>query len=369
VACWISGGPRWKPGSIDPDGHRTWNVEFTVQSDDMADGPATAVQTPGLPLFGDVYQIGNDVDVWAWFRAGPTSIVPQSDKGGNQFFYISYVATTRPPDAGAPGASGGKDDKGARKKCADQRIEDPLSEPPAVSGSSVRYSREEEFDKDGKPFRYTSFEKILGQFREFDAHREQVVIEQNVLNLERSLVKSLLDKLNDAPLWDMPARCWKLSDWDWQRKSYGTCGFYYTRKLTFECDALEVPPGSNLYSHPVLFQWLVAGPDGRYWLPGHDKYVLDWSAKVLNGHWLWSTGVWVPDNVNGATPVSTNPNHYTQALDRNHNPVRLILSRTSKGQPIFPTAPPNEDDDANYLRMQRYAEGNMYQLGIPASID
>lgn len=356
-------GYKWGRSGIDPDGHRTWSLAFLVQVDTHADGPAVAVQTPGLPIEGDVYSVGNDLDIWAWCRSGPTSIAPVTEKG-NLFFLITYTFSTRPPDASGPGGSagGGRDDRGSRKKCADQRIEDPLSEPPATSGNSSRYTKHEDFDIDGKPFLYTSGEEMHGQAREFDRHREQVIIEQNVINLERGLILSLLNKVNDEPLWDMPARCWKLQDWSWSRKLYGTCGFYYTRRLIFECDALEVPDDSPLFVSTQA-GFLVQGPDGRWWIPNWDKYVLDESNKVLNGHWNWLTGAWVLDNINGAAPVSTNPSHYIQAHDRAHNPIRVILSDATPGVPA------TNANDFNYIRNRKYLEGDMLQLGIPTELD
>lgn len=366
MATELMGSFRWGGGDIDADGHRTWMVVAQVKGS-LADGPAQAVLTPGLPLPGDVYAFGNDIDIWAWCREGPVSIQPQRTDGGNIFWYLTYTYSTRPPDATGPGGgTGGRDDKGARKKCADQRIEDPLSEPPAVSGNSIRYTEEATEDAEGKPLRYTSFERIRGPAVEFDKHRELIVIEQNVVNLERGLILSMVGKLNDAALWDMPARCWKLADWSWQRKLYGLCSFYFTRRLVYESNAEEVDPASP---KGLKFQeHLLEGPDGRWWLSGWDRNVLDESNRVLNGHWHWFSGAWILDNINGAPPDPNNPRHYITARDRDQNPIRMILSASEPGQPMNYTAPPDEDEDANFIHIEKYGEANHLTLGIPVTL-
>lgn len=366
MSCWIVGGPRWGVGKIDQDWHRTWPVTFVVQTDDMADGPAVAVQTPGLPIQGDIYVVGNEVDIWAWFRAGPTTITPDRDKGGNQFFYITYEATTRPASVGGPG---GRDDKGERKKCADQRIENPLAEPPAVSVASVAEQQEQDYDKDGRAFMYTSFEHIKGKDATFDRCDQQVTIEMNVLDAERTITQSFMELLNNAPLWGFPERCWKLVDWSADRKLYGLCGFYHVKKMVFRCKAEFVPdPDGALLTHPVLAQWLKQGPDGRWWLPRWDNYVLDNSMFCLKGKWRGDD--WVDENFGGAAPDPTNPLHYMRARDRSNQPARINLSRTRKGRPMkMSTVAQFPDEDANWIRMQRYNVGSYLTLGIPANID
>lgn len=371
MATYLREGPRTWGGSIDADGHRTWTVGFVVESDDPGqDGPAVAVQTPGLPVEGSIWAFGNDIDVYAWNRSGPTNI--QQITGGKEgeparAWYITYTYSTRPPDGGGPGGgggSGGKDDKGSRQKCANARIEDPLQEPPALSGSGIRWSEEKEFDRHGLPLRYTSFERVRGANAEFDAHRDQIVVEQNVLNLEYELIRSLMDRVNDAPLWGLPVRCWKLSDWSWQRKLYGLCSFYFTRRLVFESNAREVPTTSPLFTKHPFAVWREQGPDGRWWLSGWDRMVLDESSKMLHGHWVNIFNVTVGyqlDNIGGGAPDFTKPAHYITARDPSGMATRQTLSATIRGTPIVAA------DDANHLRFQVYEDGDFTQLNLPGS--
>ena len=365
MATEIVGGQRSWSGSIDVDGNRTWQIVYQTQGN-AGDGPAVHVQTPGLPVEGSIWSFDNDIDIWAWCRSGPTSISPRTGEGTvNTHFDISYTFSTKPDGTGDVGTgpqggsspSGGSPEKSARKKCADAKIEDPLQEPPATSGSSVRYIEAVCWDLDGNPLVYTSFEKIVGPPAEFDKHRSQVIVEMNTLNLDYEATEKMVDTLNDAPLWGMPKRFWKFSDWTWSRKSYGACSFYYTKRYTFECSAIIAPltiVGDDA-DHSVTEGELVSG---------HDRFVLDESNKVLNGSWKRIFGIvvgWSTNNMPDGTPPNPNrADHYNAALDRQYQPARLILSRTLKGQPAS-----DPFTDANFIFVRYYQESNLLNLGIP----
>jgi hypothetical protein len=202
-----------------------------------------------------------------------------------------------------------------------------------------------------------------------------VTVEYNTLEYDGTLLDTFLDLVNDEPLWDMPARCWKLADWSADRKLYGTCGFYYTKKLVFESNAVPILDSGKFATYnPVVAQWIVTGPDGRKWLPNWDKYVIDRSMLVLNGKWVDDPATlakarWQNLPVGGNPPDYRQPSHYITAVDRKHQPTRLTLSRTSRGNPVIVTDLAAPDKDANWIRLQRFNEGNLFELGIPATID
>jgi hypothetical protein len=75
---------------------------------------------------------------------------------------------------------------------------------------------------------------------------------------------ALINKVNDAPLWGLPARCVRFSDARWQRNVYGNCFYYFNVQYTFEFDIngfdKEVPAegtlvygGSGAYDDPKSF--------------------------------------------------------------------------------------------------------------------
>jgi len=127
------------------------------------------------------------------------------------------------------------------RRCQDTEIEDPLLEPQAIRGSTIKENTLEGVpleDRNGDVIQSISFEPIEGL--SFDASRPQVTIGQNVGTLELGLITSMIDTVNDDVLWGLPARKIKLSDISWSRKVFGTCGFYYTRAFTFEIKNTEL---------------------------------------------------------------------------------------------------------------------------------
>jgi hypothetical protein len=273
----ITGTRTWSLAR-DADGHRTYKVRHLV----VADGPATALTTPGLPAPGAVWSFPNDVDNWAWCRADADVKLHQEREGEGRTWAVDQTFSTRPPE-----------------RCQTTAVADPLLEPQQVSGSSVRYSEEATEDRFGNPVVNSAHEPLRGPPVEFDANRSQVVIAQNVAALELALCESLRDHVNDAPLWGLAARCVKLSDFSWEKKYQGSCQPYYTRKFTFDL-------------HPGTF----------------DREALDEGTKMLAGDWSETDPpVYTPK----AWADAGNPAHFVQAKDRAGENIRVVLNR---GLPI-----------------------------------
>src|SRR5215475_1164192 len=87
-------GPIWGPGQRTRTGHRVYRVTFLIDSD-LADGFAAALTTPGLPQPGNVYQIGNDLDVWAWCRYEVEG-QPTTAESGNSQWKLTFLFSTEP---------------------------------------------------------------------------------------------------------------------------------------------------------------------------------------------------------------------------------------------------------------------------------
>lgn len=314
-------GIRVWEGERDDEGHRTWTVSHLVQSNSKDDGPYTVMATSGLPEVGDLYSFGNDNDIWAFcypsVKVSPHSTVTEGTWA--RVWKVDQKFSTKP-----------------LKRCADESIGDPLSEPQSISGSFVKYSKEGGFDKNGSPIRSSSHEPFTGSQVEFDANRPTVRISQNVASLGLSLFSSTVDKVNDSTLWGLPARCVKLSNVSWERKLYGICTYYYTRTFEFDVD----------YST-------------------FDKYVVDEGNKVLNGKWDAVTKDWQLIPINGVDPDPTNPMHFIKAVDFNNNPIKLPLN--GYGSPISPNST-GTGNQLVYKFVQYYREANFLLLNIPSTL-
>ncbi len=293
-------GPTIWSGAIDEDGFREYRLKTLIQCDSVNDGPATAMQTPGLPEEGSLWIIGNDVDIWAWCRPNMT-VTPLIEGEPNDQFYVEQRFSTK--------FGQGRDPKNQR--CAQQRIEDPLLEPQKISGSFIRKREPAVVDRFGNALFNSSWERLQGPEVEFDESTWQVRISQNVSSLELALCYSMKNTVNQFPLWGAPRRCIKLSDFHWERLYHGSCSKYYTRHFTFDID-----------------------------FKTHDKLVPDIGTKALRGKWTALSGTsgggltWTLTSIGGVAPDPKNPFDFIRIPDYFGNPHRIPLD--GKGQPFSP---------------------------------
>lgn len=329
MATRLADGQLSWSGSRDKEGHRTYKVTHRVQTDAPGrDGPAQILQTAGLPQPGDEWQFDNDADIWA-FCTPEADIEAEDKERPSTWWRVTQTFTTKPP----------AEDK---RRCNTTKIEDPLLEPQKISGSFEKEKIEGLTDVDGIPITSSSWEPLRGPQNEWDELHPKVCIEQNVADLELPLVTALLQRggaVNDAPLWGCPAGTIRLVSFEWERKFYGSCYVYFTRKFEFE----------------IKFDtW--------------ERDILDEGAKVLNGHWDDATGNWVNDDVGGVPPDPANPTHFKRFTDREGNPMRAVLN--GAGNPADVTIGTGSDTEmggAGAIHVQYYPDGNLLSLNIPTT--
>lgn len=229
----------------DAEGYRTYKATIRVVSDNLTDGPLTALLAPGLPAPGAAWTFGTEIDAEVWCR--PDSSVKRASeyKDGdpvNQWdVELTFSNKPLPPN---------------QERCNSTTTGDPLLEPQKVSGTFVKYTEEATYDRFGNSIVSSAWEPFTGPSVEFDKGRPTVKIQQNVPDLQLGLCASFMDCVNDAPLWGLPARCVKLSNFSWERHFYGSCYVYYSRTFDF---------------------------DIRY--DTFDRSLVDQGTMVLRGHW------------------------------------------------------------------------------------
>jgi hypothetical protein len=292
----------------DSEGQRLYTITYRVRAL-RGDGPASVITTPGLPRIGSpwIWGIsGNtiDVDLWAYCTPEMTAepdpvdtVGRYADNKDNPDLTFRYWKVTQ------------KFSTIPARRCNDVQIEDPLLEPPKVSGSFVTYTKEILRDRNGKAILTSSHEIIRGPQVEFDDGRHTVVIEHNWPILGLADYVSMINTVNAVTLWGMEPRKIKLSSVSWSRNFYGYCHRYYTRTFEFEVD-----------------------------FKGFDKEPLDEGTKAL-GHWNPVTGAWkVEGNKN-------NPGDFERYKDRFGENAHVLLN--GAGVPLgidedpvpIPTAP------------------------------
>lgn len=274
----------------DREGHREYYISYLVKGTED-DGPATILQTTGLPTPGSIWAIGNDVDIWATCQLDAQVTIHDEVEGEPSYWWrVDQVFSTK-----------------GYNRCVEQQIEDPLLEPAKVSGSFIKERIEATENRFGKPIKNSAHEQIRGPQVEFDHSRAQIRIQINSALLGLELFGPMIDTLNRYPLWGLPPRCIKLSNVSWERRYYGTCFIYYTLMYEFDVNVKYDPTSGELVS-------------------GWDRDIMDEGTKVLNGHWGADSSEWILDNIGGETPDPENPKHFMKAVDRYNNPQHIVLN-------------------------------------------
>jgi len=314
--------------TLDESGFRTYKATYRVRSD-YNDGPGVVSQTPGLPVPGSVWSFGTDYDPYVWCRFN-TSITPVIEGEKNRDWICVFTFSNK---------IGGASDAGNRR-CNDTPTGDPLFEPQKVSGSFVKYTEEATFDMYGQPIQTSAYEPIRGPQVEFDKNRPQITIEQNVLDLQLALCASMVDTVNDSPLWGLDSRCIKLSEFSWDRKFQGSCYVYYTRKFAF---------------------------DVRY--ETFDRYVLDEGNMVKRGRWDKDPASLTYKNYVLAPGLGSSGAIFQGDIirykDWNGENASVILD--GHGRPWDPdnSTTGTGDDTPGQIFIQKYSATNFLLLGIP----
>lgn len=273
-------GPRTWSMVRDADGNREYKLRSLVRGA-ITDGPATVLQTAGLPQVGDEWNFFGDHDPWATCKQTAKVDPHPNVKEGSPFAEWIVEQTFS--------------SKGDAKACKDQQIDDPLLQPMKISGSFKNTNREATHDRHGQPIVNSAWEQLRGPQVEFPISNPLVTIEQNVAVLELGLCSRMVNHVNQAELWGVSRRNILLTQFTWEKKFYGKCQAYYQRKFEFEISDI----------------W--------------DRDLLDEGTKALHGHWDHDTGNYLTDKINGADPDPTNPQHFDRFKDRNGENARVIL--------------------------------------------
>lgn len=352
----LTGLSRWSL-TRDEAGYREYRCTHKIKAA-AADGPRNVLNTAGLPLPGSQWSFRDDADPFVWCRANAEVRLAREDDAAGAIWLVDQVFSNKPLD-----------DK--KNRCQDAEIEDPLLEPQRVSGSFARFQEEAVEDRWGDPIVNSAHEQIRGDAVTFDASRPTVRVAQNVPLLQLDLVAPMVDTVNVQPIWGLPARSIKLSNFSWERKFYGQCSVYFERVFDFEIRT-KLNPVTNI----AFGDW--------------DREVPDEGSKVLSGHWATveecATPGWVLDDICGVAPDKDNPAHFIRFTDRHGNPARVMLD--GNGTPAEVNVMLHEQGQTPELGtgtvfygriasdetrisqigkilIQRYRESNFLLLGIP----
>lgn len=335
---------------VDDIGHREYTVEWRVQADSKYDLPLTILRTPGLPYVGSLWQFGNDDDPWAWCRPN-ASVKMAVSESNEQYWDVTQKFSTKPI-----------------WRCMDFPIENPLLEPPKISGSFVREREQASYDRFGNRLFNSAYEPLNGPNVEFDKYSATVRIEFNVLNLDRDIDSYAVNKLNATSWWGLPRRSIKICNIPFSKEHWGVCTFYYRKTYEFEIRLkLVADTPFHTFSPSDTDTLDILGIP--YQVVGDwDRDLMDEGSKVLKGRW-WPDGHWhdEPINTKGDPPNPADPGHFIRFRDPYGELGRVLLD--GGGRPArVPLGTDSMIDEIGNLHIEKYGEVDFADLGIPVEL-
>ncbi len=391
----VNNGPRAWSMSRSRKGYRTYKIIYRVQVDRGVQGPASALDCPGLPEPGSIWQEPDLIDPYAYFTQ-EVDVTQVSGTATGDMFDLTFTATTEPVE-----------------ECPETIKDDPLLVPDRIHVESVDAKEEMVYDSNDDPVINSAWEQYRGSQVERDTNKIRVIVEQNAANLELDLIDSLMHHTNDASLWGFNEGCVKLSKFEEDPKYTVACSKYYLRRFTFDIDrngwlrnlldegtkvlhgrwdqakgtgctltltttggiitsATISAPGTGYPASAIVpLKATTGGTKGIVLVETNSTGAVIGYIRVHMGGIGYSNGAsatsqrgyWVLLRINGTgeVPIQTNPQHFDRPGDIKGQNTRFILD--GKGMPISD----NEDGGTNIY--VPYAEGNLLLLGIPLSLE
>lgn len=179
------------------DGIRTYSAVCEAVTDDVADNAKTVrgYALTAIPPWSQ-YSFGNDSDPWCLARR-PKSIKRRAVEKNRRVWRVAIDFTNRPL---------GSDQENER--------DDPLDDPPDISGSYVRATKVATKDRHGQPVTNSSDEPVIPA-PEIDDSRDTIVIELNTATINLQVRAAARDKVNSQTIWGLTARQLKLAVWSY----------------------------------------------------------------------------------------------------------------------------------------------------------
>jgi hypothetical protein len=214
-------GPVSQSAQRDDIGHREYQVVWKVRTTTPLDGPAAILASWPLPAVGSTYSLDNDYDAWAFCTPELTIAAAPDVSEGDPFqdWHVTQKWSTN-----------------QSWRCQTAPVENPLLEPFQLSGDFHHEQKEASVDRFGQPLLHPNFQPITGPLVETKTSYPTVSITFNSATLPLSTYVLLINNVNDAPLWGLPARSIRFADARWERLVYGTCFYYFKTTYTFECN-------------------------------------------------------------------------------------------------------------------------------------
>lgn len=196
--------------SVDDEGHREHTLHWRVETG-IGDGPLAALYATGMPVPGSALA----ADLWAFYkRRGTARLI--SEANSKRRWECTTVFSTKPIERGQSSS-----------------VENPLSEPPKISGGFNRTMKEVRIDKDGKAILNACKEQVTGIQGPED--HQTLKISMNVATINLTYMGDYVGAVNDSTFWGCAARTILCMPFTWEKVYYdGNSHYYFHCQFEFE---------------------------------------------------------------------------------------------------------------------------------------
>lgn len=203
-------------GKFDLDGQREYTSVYRVLTNSRSDGPITVIGAPGIPAFGSTYSAGNDFDTRAVVVSfGPVDLESEKDSLKQWLCTVNYSTQLV-------------------KKCEDFDIDNPLAEPPIISGDFIQGEVLLTKDSAGNDIKNSAEDYYDGLTKE--VARPSLEIQKNFAYVDLDFLRQYINTTNSGTFFGVAANYWRFTRCRWQRVFRGTCQPYYQVQYGFDLD-------------------------------------------------------------------------------------------------------------------------------------
>ena len=219
-------------GGVNSEFDRQYTIKYQVITG-IADGPRTALQAPGIPQWGSFYRYNNEVDLWS-FAQQYTPRVVETDMRYN-FGSGEVKALKWEIDVSYS-------TRATNRQTQPQR-DNPLEEPPKISGSYLSSSRPAYDDKNGAKILNTAGEPYLPA-PTVPSDIDTLLISYNTAVISLPQRADYIGSVNSVNIWGLEPRQARLVRWGYTVAYAGSMP-YIQHKFEFNI-SFQRTPTSNI---------------------------------------------------------------------------------------------------------------------------
>lgn len=221
--------------SIDEKLHRTYTSKYKV-IDNYKSSPYEIAQAAGIPTYGTYYQWFNDFDLWAFAKSIKISEPERMEnKDGRSEGLAQYIATVVHSTVPAEGSTDPSNQ---------QPRENPLDDPPVISGSFSPFFKQVYRDNAGSQIENSAKHPYVPPV-EIEDHHLTLNISFNTATIDLSQWADFRGAVNSGAIWGLEERQVKLKRWGWKIQYAGNQFSFIKHDFEFLISFEETPSSAG----------------------------------------------------------------------------------------------------------------------------